>query len=166
VAAAAPPSAANSPSATIEKIMVAKPAQGYWNYAREFLSAAEVINRSEPGECLIPKYYLVCHALELGLKAFLNHKGISVKVLRSKKYGHDLRALFSLARQLGLRKEFHYTSAQWRAIRNLYSHYHSKSFEYLKVGYKTWPPYQVIQSAVAELLGGISPAIRGRAGLR
>jgi len=146
--------------------MAGTSAHGLWNYARDFYSAAELINEYEPGELDIPRYYLICHALELGLKAFLNNKGVSIKDLSDQgKFGHDLRALFTKARALGLRKEFRYTSTQWAAIRGLYGYYKSKHFEYPHVGPKRLPAYRMLQSTVDGLLRGISPAIRGRDGL-
>lgn len=147
--------------------MVGTPAHGLWNYALYFFEAAELVNERAAGKLDIPKYYLVCHALELGLKAFLNYKGLSLKDLKNpEKFGHDLEALFGKARELGLRQAFKYTSGQWRAIRSMYGYYKGKRLEYLYRGSKTFPAYLVLKSTVEGLLCGISPPIRGRAGLR
>jgi len=141
-------------------------AHGLWNYALVFFESAEMVDKQEGDTfLLIPKYYLICHSLELSLKAFLNHKGVSQKDLKDK-FRHNLKALFREARRLDLRKEFRFSSDQWKAILVINSYYQGKEFEYARAGSKRFPLYSVLSSAAEGLLTGISPSIRGRHGLR
>ena len=44
-------------------------------------------------------FYLIGHSIELSLKAFLLGRGVSVTVLKSKRFGHDLSALLVESRR-------------------------------------------------------------------
>jgi hypothetical protein len=80
---------------------------GLSRYAKEFFDtamAADDVVGMRPGyeiHAPVPVMYLVSHANELSLKAFLVFKGVDLKELASKKYGHDLEKLFGRARELG-----------------------------------------------------------------
>ena len=63
-----------------------------------FISDAEALgNRATAGQ-----YVLAAHGIELALKSYLHKKGISVKVLSLRKYGHNLTVLLAKARDFGL----------------------------------------------------------------
>ena len=47
-----------------------------------------------------PRYFMLCHAIELALKAYLAHKGATYGQLKG--FGHDLRELLINATQKGL----------------------------------------------------------------
>jgi hypothetical protein len=52
----------------------------------------------------MPYYFLLGQSIELSLKAFLLGRGVPLKELRSRKYGHNLETLLDEARRrkLGL----------------------------------------------------------------
>jgi hypothetical protein len=47
-----------------------------------------------------PRYFMLCHAIELALKAYLAHKGATYGQLKG--FGHDLTELLTNATQKGL----------------------------------------------------------------
>ena len=74
--------------------------------AGEFLAAALKIQpvatsaTAKLGQPLsLTAYYLLGHSIELSLKAFLLGRGVPIRTLRSKAYGHDLAALLHEARR-------------------------------------------------------------------
>jgi hypothetical protein len=73
------------------------PALGLWNFAWEYAEAAKKVV-GEP-ELKHVAYYLICHSIELALKAFLRAKGKEMDDL--KKLGHNLEATLREAERLG-----------------------------------------------------------------
>jgi hypothetical protein len=59
---------------------------GFWNYANHFL----IVARLAPTDPFPPvPYFPYCHSIELALKAFLLHKGVTKTELKEKT-GHSL----------------------------------------------------------------------------
>lgn len=82
---------------------------GYWRDASDFHRAATLaFGPTQSGmpssRCGFVPWFLLGHAIELGLKAFLLTRGLTKENLRSKKLGfsHDLENLYAAARQHGL----------------------------------------------------------------
>jgi hypothetical protein len=77
---------------------------GLFNYARSYWQAALIIDlprlRKIVTHADAPVTYLFCHAIELYLKAYLRHSGLSVAEVR--KIGHAYDRLASRAKDLGL----------------------------------------------------------------
>ena len=48
------------------------------------------------------RYFLLCHAVEMGLKAFLASRGVSIEKLEEKPFGHHLDRLMNRAARKGL----------------------------------------------------------------
>lgn len=70
-----------------------------YRYAQEFHAAAEMADSP------VARAYLLGHAIELYLKAFLMRAGVASSLLKSKKsYGHNLNALLTEARKRGIEK--------------------------------------------------------------
>lgn len=67
-------------------------------YSKGFVEFAA---RGDPGSSV--GYFLLFHALELQLKAFLMAKGLDAEELRTK-YGHNLDKLFAKSEELGIAK--------------------------------------------------------------
>ncbi|WP_414474311.1 hypothetical protein [Microvirga sp. M2] len=70
-----------------------------WKYrseARSYAQAARVLGREYPDQMLRPRYFLLCHALELALKSFLAAHGADNKALRQ--ISHDLSAAYDQAK--------------------------------------------------------------------
>ena len=136
---------------------------GFWSHAESFLSAANVVKdsrRSNTGRTefslLLPAYYLVGHSIELSLKSFLAAKGYKVNELRSKKYGHDLKALLVEARKRKLGREVKLSKHQINAIKLLNDIYASKRFEYLEYGSYRLPAYGYIYDVAKHLNKGLA----------
>lgn len=78
-------------------------AEGFFLHAQEFWAAADlVLSKTEGGS--LPAYFLLGRSIELSLKAFLLHKGMSIATLRSRQYGHSLKTLLECAKEKGLEK--------------------------------------------------------------
>jgi hypothetical protein len=70
-----------------------------WKFRREaqsYVKAARVLGREYPEQMLRPRYFLLCHALELALKSFLAAHGVDNKAL--KKISHNLNAAYNQAK--------------------------------------------------------------------
>lgn len=110
-----------------------KTALGFLSDAREFLTAAElVLNRTS--EVSLPAYFLLGRSAELSLKAFLLVRGMTLKELRSRKYGHDLEALLKEATKRGLENEVSIQDVERGVLELLNYDYSEKRFEYRIAG--------------------------------
>ncbi len=71
----------------------------FYSLGAEFLEAAWVLMNVSPTRLgyAAPTYYLIGHAAELFLKAYLSTKGVPVKELKGA--GHDLSKLLTSAKQ-------------------------------------------------------------------
>lgn len=121
---------------------------GLWRYAKEFAEAANSIAQLDPTS--IPAYYLVCHAIELALKAFLRGSGASLSVL--KRLGHDLPLLFEKAIRNSLDAHCKLTAEHQRAVTLANRYYRTKEFEYITTGYKSLPKIDILQEAATRLV--------------
>lgn len=65
--------------------------------ASEYLEAAKRLDTDEARPLVHPRYFLISHAVELALKAYLVARGTTKRKLRGKKMGHDLPALQAAA---------------------------------------------------------------------
>jgi hypothetical protein len=72
----------------------------FFELAKEFLRAFRDLPTHDPPDW--PRYFMLCHSVELALKAYLLLQGVSADKLRSKKFGHDLKKLLRRAIKLGL----------------------------------------------------------------
>jgi HEPN domain-containing protein len=69
------------------------------NRAEEFFQAFKDLPSGNP-PCW-PRYFMLCHAIELALKAYLVSRGTTTKHLKNT-FGHDLKKLLSEAINAGL----------------------------------------------------------------
>lgn len=98
---------------------------GMIRYSHEFLEAAKIVDENignQPGFEIvapIPAQYLVGHSIELSLKSFLLHRGISLRELRSGHYGHNLHACLRKGKELGLQRHVQFTDQEDRAFEAL-----------------------------------------------
>jgi HEPN domain len=71
-------------------------------FAEQFYDAfRELRPRSRLSSLSWPRYFMLCHAIELSLKAFLSAHGATTEQLRTE-FGHDLTKLLSDAIAKGL----------------------------------------------------------------
>ena len=75
--------------------------RGFHTHAKEFFAAAEAVH-SAPRVQQLPLAFLWGRVIELLLKSYLLSAGVSVDELRSRKYGHNLVALYREARARGI----------------------------------------------------------------
>lgn len=108
----------------------------------------------------IPALYLLGHALELCLKAFLLAKGIPLRDVRdSKKYGHKLHSAMRKAKELGLGQLVELQPEEDAAFELLDDLYSTKQLEYIVTGSKHFPLFGLVKSACKKLLAAVGPAV-------
>ena len=102
-------------------------------YAENYLAAAKAL--PEPAVPFEPvRSYLVCHAIELGLKAFLSLQGKQMIDLAEGQFAHKLGSILTAAEGAGLSKLVLFTDLQVEEIRIAETYYAGKVFEYPAVG--------------------------------
>lgn len=126
---------------------------GFWRYASEYTEAAKHLNSQDRTSFLIPAYYLVTHGIELGFKAFLRAHGYSVENL--KKLGHNLKRLVKTANKEGLPDVAPCSKEFLAAIDLINSYYKQKQLEYIKTGFKQYPPISCLIDGNESLLKNI-----------
>jgi len=103
---------------------------------------------------------LVCHALELALKAFLALKGSSLVELAGGPYGHDLKNLIAEADKRGLQALVKLDDNQNAEIIRASDYYAEKVLEYPSVtevirGYPKMANTDVLIGAADALVGAL-----------
>jgi len=131
-------------------------------YAAHFLDAAKaapVSQQSTPARFPFApaRLFLVCHAIELLLKAFPSLKGNSLKSLASNKFGHDLEKLLQDAEECGLGELIQLTPPLVVEIRKASEYYAEKVFEYPALyeavqAYPRLPDFEPLLEAADALL--------------
>jgi hypothetical protein len=137
---------------------------GLIHYAKDFAAAA----RSVPAlEGFRPaRYFLICHSIELGLKAFLALQGRPVVELMDA-YGHRLLQALDDAIAQGLLNLAPLTEAQQAEIRGASDAYNGKVFEYPALavameGFRDRPDIEVLMGAADVLIDGLYVICRDR----
>lgn len=122
-------------------------------YADSFLTAANSLPPSSaPFDPVRP--YLVCHSIELGLKAFLSIRGLPMIDLAHGSYGHNLTAILEQTEATGLLAMVPLSGSHRDAIRLASIYYFGKVFEYPAVGeamsgYRSMPPIDTLLDAAS-----------------
>lgn len=102
-------------------------------YANSYLEAACALPLPiAPFEPVRP--FLICHAIELGLKSFLSLHGAAMLELADGSHGHNLEAILKKADEKNLAKHVDLTDLQRTEIRKASLYYAGKVFEYPAVG--------------------------------
>jgi hypothetical protein len=133
-------------------------------YAIEFYAAGLVTDDAlgyEHGyEVIAPitVNYLIGHAIELGLKAYLLHVGFSLDHIRYE-IGHDLQKGFDRAMAKGLNKQLKSEDGDSGVLRVMNALYSSKQFEYIETGAKTFPVFGSLQSFAKRVLLSVAQSI-------
>jgi len=100
-------------------------------YAEDFFEASSAHDSSIKFSPV--KYYLVCHSIELSLKAFLLLKGVSKSDIRSRSLGHNLSNILEKCLSLGLEEIVQITDPQKSMLTELNEWYSRKGFEYFEI---------------------------------
>jgi hypothetical protein len=103
---------------------------GLLNLAKEFAEAAKLVADAAGDQPSLPAYYLWGHSIELSLKAFLFGCGVPLRKLKSKDFGHNLKALVDEAERHNIKKEVHLYKRDLKVIVALNYEYVAKHFEY------------------------------------
>lgn len=134
---------------------------GLARYAYDYLDAAMVVEANDrtPGHISpVPAYFLALHGIELTLKAFLRHKGVSVRDLQ-KKFGHDLHACHRKAKELGLNEIFKELPADDAAMRMLVGLNDQQGLRYIKTGMKHFPLWSIVEPLAVRLHQAVAPLV-------
>ena len=126
----------------------------FWALARSYLAAADRLLVERTSEVYLPAAYLLCHALELALKAYLLHAGVSVRLLKEK-YRHDLKACLAAAEQEGLGRYLTLSAEEHEDIKQINEYYARKELEYAFGKEMTFPPIERLRSTVDRSLTAI-----------
>ena len=138
---------------------------GLARYAYEYLEAAILVDNAigeKPGfefASPVPAYFLALHSIELSLKAYLRHHGVTARELRSKKFGHDLRACYRKAKEFGLCDHFTMRSDDMRAMLMLIDMNADHALRYIRTGEKCIPTWAIVEPLAVRLHQAISPHV-------
>jgi hypothetical protein len=133
-------------------------AHRYLGDAVSYVSAARKLDESE-GE-FSPKYFLLCHALELALKAYILATGGTEK--DTKKIKHDLELAWGTAIKNGLVSKNPDLSKLIERVALAHSDY---SFRYNKTCTFILPQAQVFEVAVSGLIDDVMPVVQPHLGV-
>lgn len=137
---------------------------GLHMYANSFLAAASAL--PQPAVTFDPvRPYLVCHAIELGLKAFLSLQGLEMIELAESSFGHNLTFTLKKAEASNLKTIVPLSNAHCAAIRLASVYYSGKVFEYPAVGeamlaYPSMPPLDTLFDAASILVQALHQPCR------
>jgi hypothetical protein len=133
---------------------------GMIRYAHEFIESALVVDekignrRGYEIVAPIPALYLIGHAIELSLKAFLLSKGVDLKQIKN--LGHNLHDALRKAKELGLLENFKFNTVEESAFEMLNELYKTKQLEYIVTGYKQFPLFGLVEGFAVRLFNSVS----------
>ncbi len=129
-------------------------AQCCWALANSYYAAASRLLEADGGaETFMPALFLLLHALELHLKAFLFSQGSADKELRA--ISHDLLACLRACHECGFRK---HVSLSWREhmqIARVNRYYKSKELEYFVPRAKSFGSIEKLAGVVGRVSRGV-----------
>jgi hypothetical protein len=128
-------------------------------YAEGYLDAARSITAPGFPSALV-RSYLLCHAIELALKAFLSLKGMTMLDLADRQFAHDLVRLLNEAQNKGLSTLATLQESEVEQISRASAYYAEKVFEYPSVGeaakaYPGTPNNESLLAAASALISGL-----------
>ena len=155
--------------AQIERISIAGITErmgplGLHMYAEAYLNAARSLPLpTVPFDPVRP--FLVCHSIELGLKAFLLLQGSAMLELADGSYGHNLEAILQKADEKHLGASVTLTKSQRAEIHRASLYYVGKVFEYPAVGeamsgYPSMPAIDTLFEVAAMLVDSLRQPCR------
>jgi hypothetical protein len=134
---------------------------GLARYAYDYISAAILVERHDPNPghlSPIPAYFLAVHGIELTLKAFLRHEGVSSRDLRND-FGHDLHACHRKAKELGLKMIFTERPSDTQAMQLLVRLNKRHGLRYIETGFKRLPMWSIVEPLAVGLHQAVSPHV-------
>jgi hypothetical protein len=107
----------------------------------------------------VPAYFLAVHGIELTLKAYLRHGGLSNNELRGKQFGHSLHRCYRKAKELGLLDHFkehqNDIDAMWM-LEQLNEHH---GLRYIRTGQKFFPLWSLVKPLAVRLHQAVAPLV-------
>lgn len=139
----------NSKEELLKQLEERTSAIGLLRYAQEYYRAYELLQKQHPRltEYFAVKYYLLCHSLELTMKAWLRQR--SAKYAELKKLGHDLE---NIMQALYKKHKLLFDAKSQAMIKLVNQHYSQKEFEYSLRGVKNVPEITELASVVHLLI--------------
>jgi hypothetical protein len=134
-------------------------ARSYLTDSQAFLLAAQVLERSRNKRITFafgPKHYLVCHAIELILKAYILASGGTKKELMRVDVRHSLSRLFERAIEFELVPIDRRVGSLILTLEPLHSEHR---FRYRKTGFLTVPETKQMCKIVETLILQIAPIV-------
>jgi len=128
---------------------------GYLTDAKAYLKTGNALSQCDV-DLFSPVYFLLCHGIELSLKAFILASGGSERELKKQDIRHHLDALRNRAHLLGYQPAHEKTDA---VIDRLPPHHSNHSFRYRDPGYKSFPLIADTIEVLASMLDEISPVV-------
>lgn len=148
-------------SATVEDERTTS--RGLARYAFEYIQAARLVDddaadrKPQSATSPIPAYFLAHHGIELCLKAYLRHQGLTPRMLASKSYGHDLHACYRKAKELYLLDIFEEHPNDIQALRLLAGLNVGHGLRYIKTGAKVFPLWSIVDPLAVRLHQAVAP---------
>jgi len=131
---------------------------GLARFAYEYIDAARLVDEHHGGRpgferiSPVPAYFLAMHGIELTLKAFLRHHGVTVRELRSPQhFGHNLRVCYRKAKELGLGSVFQMRADDMRAMLMLLAINEYQALRYIRTGFKRFPSWSIVEPFAVRL---------------
>jgi len=136
---------------------------GLARYAREYFDAAiaadDVIGRRKGYEIVAPPpvLFLVAHSIELALKSYLKHSGMTLREIRG--ISHNLLDCWREAVEKGV-EEYVTLNEEDLGVLGLISDLHvSTELRYIQTGFKKFPVFGPLQVVTEKILNGICPLV-------
>jgi hypothetical protein len=102
-----------------------------------------------------PIYHLLCHSIELTLKAYLAASGVPIKTLADR-IGHDLERAFRRAQKLGFAPPEGFSEV----VQRLAPYHRDHSFRYGKAhGYLTHPEPSPVADIITNTIKAVNPYV-------
>lgn len=147
------------PASRMEDIEYRTTPRGMLYWSKEFFEAYKVIRKEKSHFIALyqVKFFLLCHAVELLLKSYLQMKGYKVVELRKKRVGHNLSRLIEMVLE---KKEISISKKDHSLLCIVSESYSQKEFEYFERGYKEIEDIDRLENIFDTLLGKIDPLIQ------
>jgi hypothetical protein len=129
-----------------------------------FFAAAEATDEAigdQPGLgpiAPVPVIFLTARAIELGLKAYLIHCGVSLAHIVDR-LGHDLEVCLEEAERHDFSDHARLNDEDRQVLHLLNDSYRSKDLEYFFRGSKTLPEHGPLQTTAVRILDGVAEAL-------
>jgi hypothetical protein len=137
---------------------------GFWRFSADYWLAARTVEAKlrEEGHLFFPLFQLYGIAIELGLKAFLLKRGLTLDQVRG--LSHNLTKILALARHHKLGRAVKLERREVAAIRVLDINYSSHRLRYIVTGSTVLPELIYISRAAQSIVLGLELLCTGLEG--